>query len=277
MRARLRDGAADRLNLQPLHVDTDDAMEDGDILDSFDDDDALAKSIEKGQSGPWNDSSAAFEDPKLAQLQKQLMEPTTKLTYEQRRMRELQSRTARAEQEAARKTSRLPDFEAAPEVKWSETPAPKSDAPIWNEFGTIDEEPRNAKQFDFRRKAGAPAPKPKAEEPARKRSAPLVRISLATSMQTAAVVFLVATMAHGIIAGFHADLIVRGVLGGLAAGFFWHRHQNEPQAAVAIGVGAYLMTFLPSFELGSPYKLIGLSIGFFTVAVGSCLQRAPSK
>ena len=91
-----RDGSADRLNLQPLHVDTDDAMEDGDILDSFDNDDALAKSIEKGQSGPWNDSSAAFEDPKLAQLQKQLMEPTTKLTYEQRRMRELQSRTARA-------------------------------------------------------------------------------------------------------------------------------------------------------------------------------------
>jgi hypothetical protein len=253
-------------------------MEDGDILDEFDDD-ALAKSIEKGQSGPWKDNSAAFEDPKLAQLQKQLMEPT-KLTYEQRRMRELQARTAKAEQDAARSTTKLPDFEAAPEVKWSETPTAKPAAPVWNELGTIEETPRSAKQFDFSRKRPTPRPLPVASTTraaAKSPSAALPRLSVQASLQTAAVVFAVATIAHGTIAGFHLDLILRYVFGALSAGFLWHRHQNEPQAAIAIGVGAYLMAFLPSLELTSPYKLIGLSIGFFTVAVGSTLQRAPTR
>lgn len=71
----------------------------GDITDAFDDD-ALARSIEAGKSGPWKDDSAEFEDPRLTKVSKDLVTPKA-TDYQHRRIKELQERAAQQEASGA--------------------------------------------------------------------------------------------------------------------------------------------------------------------------------
>jgi len=262
-------------------------MEDGDILDAFDDADDLAKSIQQGEKGPWNDESAVFEDPKLAQLKKEMAEPQQR-DYQQRRMQELQKRAAAAEKEAERKARH--DFEVEPSsTNWAEdgaettpTDAPQwGEPPTWNEHGGIDEAP-----VDRRTPAGRPdpdnpvvharratdrAPEEKPQLTPTHHPEQSIVVHYAPSVFAAVLVFVAATIVHGTLDGWHTDLIVRGVIAMGAAGVLWRRFQTGRLRAMAIGAAVYTAAFLPSDRLGTPENMFALILGLLAVAAGSGL------
>ncbi|MCK5944761.1 MAG: hypothetical protein KAI24_22420 [Planctomycetes bacterium] len=108
-------------------------MEDGDILDAFDDAEDLTRSIERGKKGPWNDDAAVFEDPKVAALKKEMSGAQLR-DYQQRRMIELQKRAAAAEK---RKDARRQPPSAASD--WELDMQPQGDRPSPVQWGDASE------------------------------------------------------------------------------------------------------------------------------------------
>jgi len=110
----------------------------GDITDEFDD--ALRKSIETASTkGSWK-NDATFEDPKLREIAKQLA-ATPRETYAERRLRELQERAAKKEQQLVQPTKtafaeeakfrEVPEPDPVPDTPWRETvPQPAVKGPI---------------------------------------------------------------------------------------------------------------------------------------------------
>ncbi|MFT7534893.1 MAG: hypothetical protein ACI85K_000843 [Hyphomicrobiaceae bacterium] len=179
----------------------------GDITDTFDDDDELANTIEAGHKGPWGDDSAVFEDPKVAKL-KQEIAGTQTTGYQQRRMRELQERTAKA----AANTPAAPSEQATTTTSWGE---PESD---WGDLDSPDEQ---AGKLDW----GNQTPVESASSDASKSNAPIASQATKTTpnyargVLTAAGVFAAATAAHGLLAGWQVDLwMVGSGVAAIAAG-----------------------------------------------------------
>lgn len=110
----------------------------GDITDEFDD--ALSKSIETASTkGSWRNDST-FEDPKLREIAKQLAS-TPRETYAERRLRELQEKAAKKEQQLVQPTKtafaeeakfrEIPEPDPVPDTPWRETvPQPAVKGPI---------------------------------------------------------------------------------------------------------------------------------------------------
>jgi len=89
-----------------------------DITDEFDDDE-LRESIETAsKKGSWK-NDATFEDPKLLEITKQLAS-TPRETYAERRLRELQDKAAKKENQLVQPTK----TEFAEEAKFREAPEP---------------------------------------------------------------------------------------------------------------------------------------------------------
>ena len=261
-------------------------MEDGDILDAFDDAEELTKSIQKGEKGPWNDDSAVFEDPKLAKLQKDLAEPK-QTDYQQRRMQEMQRRAAAAQKEAERKART--DFEVAPSTTaWTGdqdeaagTEAPQwGEAPVWDEHGGVaapverrspNGRPDPNSPVVHARRATDRAPQEKPQlTPASTPEQSLV-VHYAPSVFAAVLVFVAATVVHGMLDDWHVDLIVRAVVAMGVTGVLWCRFQTGRLRAMAIGAAVYTAAFVPSGRLGTPENMFALFLGLLAVAAGSGL------
>lgn len=110
----------------------------GDITDEFDDE--LSKSIEAASTkGNWKNETT-FEDPKLREIAKQLAS-TPRETYAERRLRELQEKAAKKEQQLVQPTKtafaeeakfrEIPEPDPVPDTPWRETvPQPAVKGPI---------------------------------------------------------------------------------------------------------------------------------------------------
>lgn len=110
----------------------------GDITDEFDDE--LRKSIETASTkGNWKNDTT-FEDPKLREIAKQLASTPTE-TYAERRLRELQEKAAKKEQQLVQPTKttfaeeakfrEAPEPDPVPDTPWRETvPPPVVKGPI---------------------------------------------------------------------------------------------------------------------------------------------------
>ncbi|MBL8736685.1 MAG: hypothetical protein JNL12_09685 [Planctomycetes bacterium] len=110
----------------------------GDITDEFDDE--LSKSIEAASTkGSWK-NEATFEDPKLREIAKQLA-TTPRETYAERRLRELQEKAAKKEQQLVQPTKtafaeeakfrEVPEPDPVPDTLWREAvPQPVVKGPI---------------------------------------------------------------------------------------------------------------------------------------------------
>lgn len=110
----------------------------GDITDEFDDE--LSKSIEAASTkGSWK-NEATFEDPKLREIAKQLA-TTPRETYAERRLRELQEKAAKKEQQLVQPTKtafaeeakfrEVPEPDPVPDTPWREAvPQPVVKGPI---------------------------------------------------------------------------------------------------------------------------------------------------
>lgn len=262
-------------------------MEDGDILDAFDDAEELTKSIRKGEEGPWNDESAVFEDPKLAQLQKEMTQPQ-ETAYQQRRMQEIQRRAVEAEQKAEAKARK--DLEVEPsQTTWTEDGAEATaedtaqwgEAPTWNEQGTVEEAPADRRSTNSRPDPDSPvvharraidrAPKEKPELAPAPKPEQSLAVRYAPSVFAAVLVFVAATVVHGMLYDWHVDLAVRSVLAMGVTGVLWYRFQTGRLRAMAIGAAVYTAAFVPSGRLGTPDNMFALFLGLLTVAAGSGL------
>ncbi|MFO1030659.1 MAG: hypothetical protein U1F60_06255 [Planctomycetota bacterium] len=110
----------------------------GDITDEFDDE--LRQSIETASTkGNWKNETT-FEDPKLREIAKQLA-ATPPETYAERRLRELQEKAAKKEQQLVQPTKTTfaeearfresPEPDPVPDTPWRETvPQPAVKGPI---------------------------------------------------------------------------------------------------------------------------------------------------
>ena len=100
----------------------------GDITDEFDDD-SLKQSIESAnQAGQWKDDGATFADPKLRDIATKLATVPSE-SYTERRLRELQERTARKEKKTGEKATPAAGTPFAPEPRFTEPTAPTEPPP----------------------------------------------------------------------------------------------------------------------------------------------------
>lgn len=146
----------------------------GDITDTFDDDE-FANTVESGTKGPWNDDSAVFEDPTVKGLKDELAGTKTS-NYQQRRMRELQERSAKAAAQAGptpRQQAQQETWGDAPSA-WGDEAADQQDpAGAWGNEAQTDDLQRGLDWSNHEATAdqqpgpaAAPAPQPPANRQA---------------------------------------------------------------------------------------------------------------
>lgn len=271
-------------------------MGEGDILDAFDDAQDLTKSIEKGKDGPWNDETARFEDPKVAQLQEQLEQAKQQQGYQERRMRELQQRAAEKEQKktspkapAATDTAAPvwgPDAPAAAEPQPAAQQPPAGaqwgEPPTWDQHGNVEPTQADRREPNSRPNPDSPlvharraTDRAPTEKPQLTQAAPMpeqsVLVSYAPSVFAAVLVYVAATVVHGMLDGWHVDLIARAVVAMGVTGVLWRRFQAGQLRAMAIGAAVYTASFMPSDRLGTPENVFALFLGLLTVAAGAGL------
>jgi hypothetical protein len=244
----------------------------GDITDAFDDGE-LEKTIQAGQKGPWNDDSAVFEDPKFAHLKKELT-TAKQMGYQERRLLELQQRTAR---EGRPKSA--PVAATEPSAPWGEP------TPMWNDAGTVVDtqwHDRRSKSntpdsnspartlVNARRASDRVAASIEPEEP-KPNHAPAASwvISYVPSILAATIVFVAATLVHGLMVGWQLDLIFRGTASMGIAGVLWRRLQAGRSRAMTIGAITYGALFVPSDRLQQPENLFAVFLGLLIVVAGA--------
>lgn len=250
----------------------------GDITDAFDDGE-LEKTIQAGQKGPWNDESAVFEDPNLANLKKALTTPK-QLGYQERRLLELQQRTA-AEKKSKQRPKPTPVAATEPSAPWGEP------TPVWNDAGTVVD----TQWHDRRSPSNAPTPNSPASTLVRARrtsdraTAPIEPeepkpnhapaagwiVSYLPSILAATIVFVAATIVHGMMIGWQIDLIYRGTAAMAIVGILWRRLQAGRLRAMTIGAVTYGALFAPSDRLHQPENLFAVFLGLLIVIAGSGL------
>lgn len=252
----------------------------GDISDTFDDED-LAKSIESGKNGPWNDGSAEFEDPKLAHLKKAMAAPP-ETGYQQRRLQELQERAVKgpaATQAKAAPPAPAPAPDSNSGADWG---AP---APVWNEMGTVTDDAVPTEWCDRRSPGNAPGsastvvnarritdrstPEEVAESAQPDSIATSLVISYAPSILAATVVFVAATIVHGLVAGWQLDLLFRGMAAMVITGLLWRRFRTGRLRAMAIAAVTYAALFVPSDRLGEPENAFAVFLGLLITMAGA--------
>ncbi|MFT4512912.1 MAG: hypothetical protein ACI89X_000710 [Planctomycetota bacterium] len=177
---------------------------DGDITDAFDDNE-LAKTIESGQKGPWNDDSAVFEDPKLADL-KSKMAGGKSTDYQQRRLRELQKRTAMT----SATTSAASSEQTTTTPSWGETESHWDEQDSSNELtGNLDwaDSPPTEGAISMPSTSNTATPN---NEQATKPAPNYARAAIAVASVLGA-----GTVSHGLLVDWNIDIWCAGI--GLAA------------------------------------------------------------
>lgn len=235
---------------------------DGDITDAFDDDE-LTRSIEAGKNGPWNDDTAEFMDPKLVQLKKQLEKPKQR-SYSERRLEELQRKAEQSGKPAPKKPRSKPapnDPSLAPQGQWG------GDDAAFQE--SIEPNAPPAPTHAPNARMPSPAPNP-TEEPA-PTAQPSALVMYAPSVFAATLVFVAATIVHGMLDGWQVHLIARAVLAIGVTGFLWRRFQAGRARAIGFAAVVYTVAFTPSQQIGVPENTFALFLGLLVVAAGSGL------
>jgi len=262
---------------------------DGDITEAFDDGE-LAKSIEAGQQGPWNDQSAVFEDPKIETLKKAITTPE-QADYKQRRLLEMQQRGANGKLSANKQVGASKAIAKSAPAAAPPAQAPWGDpVPVWNEHGTVMESQWN----DRRSPANAPdaegpggnvvqarrasdrvetieAAGDLAEEKLPTRIAQSLVVSYVPSILAAILVFSAATVVHGLFVGWQLDLLLRAGAAMAITGIGWCRFQAGRLRAMTIATIAYGALFVPSDRLGDPENVFAVFLGLLIVVAGAGL------
>lgn len=255
----------------------------GDITDAFDDD-ALAKSIESGQSGPWNDEAAVFEDPKLAKLKKELVVPK-QTSYQERRLKEIREKALG--QKTRKKVAPPPP---PPPEETGDGPWGESATPVWNDHGTgLTEQTQ-----DRRSPANEPAagsiestilhqrsgsegvePEPEQEKAAaegqREWQRPSLVGSYAPSVFAAMLVFSAAAITHCVLIGWEVGILYRATGAIIITGILWRRFQAERLRAAVIATAVYTALFSSVDRMEKPETLFALFLGLLIVIGGAGL------
>tara|TARA_R110002072_G_scaffold67163_4_gene165152 strand:- start:26243 stop:27049 length:807 start_codon:yes stop_codon:yes gene_type:complete len=252
----------------------------GDISDTFDDEDWV-EPIESGKKGPWNDDSAVFEDPKLANLKKSITEPQ-QTDYQQRRLQELQKRgvKGKAGKQAPPTPVAAPDSDL--NTMWGEP------TPVWDDSGTLTTAATEGEWRDRRSPDNVPDPDSPGsaivharritdriapeELPEEEPDAPVATsfvISYVPSILAAIVVFVAVTIVHGLLVGWQIDLLYRGLAAMVVAGILWRRFQAGRLRAMVIAAATYGVLFVPSDRLDEPQNLFAVFLGLLIALAGA--------
>ncbi len=207
-----------------------------DILDTFDDDGELQRTIESAdRRGEWRNGDAKFVDPKLEAIA-HLLANAPHPTYAERRFAELERRAAlKNAQEAARESSRP----AGAPADWRQTVAKKA------------EEPAVPPVIETTRPPARPV------------------LDCARTIGLALAVLALAATLQGLIGGFSLDLWLRAGAAGIAAGCGWALLRAGRFIAAGVGAAAHLAAFLSATDVGNRTELTAMCLGLFVTLLGS--------
>lgn len=263
-----------------------------DISDMFDDE--LAKSIAKGQDGPWRNDESKFVDPTLKELEEHLSGHRRR-SYRERRLDELKQRGAEPEQAPpTRQQAPAKQPRQAPPARDRDPAVAGLAANLWGEgeFHETASPPAIEPQV-----GGGSGPaafvEPATGEPANLAAAgmptsPLARITTPSPpprqrTRTAAILPFVgaitsasfaiglAAAAHGVMTGWSMQLLLRAFGVAVISGLAWQLFRTGRLRSTAIAACAYTAGFLPSSEIGRIEHIIALFLGMFAVVTVAAL------
>lgn len=232
---------------------------DGDILDEFDDE-RLEQAIERADGeGPWRDQQSQFVDPKVQELLRELQAPPPRLQRSKKRPKRDVPPPAGWQQpgpgaggpgagRAPAATSRSPFGPADPDLAAFERHLDTDPAVAAPPAGGPLPEPATPP---------LPAPRVAAAAPA----TPSAAREVALAMLAAASVFAAVVASHGAIAGWTADLFVRGLAASVLTGFTWHITDSGRFRSPLIAVGAELLLFASTGRIGETDVRVAVGVG----------------
>ena len=96
--------------------------------------------------------------------------------------------------------------------------------------------------------------------------------ALAEAGKGATLVFVATTMVHGLMLGWHVDLVSRAVVAMVVTGFLWRRFQGGRGRAMVVGATVYFGLFAPWESMREQETVLAMFLGLLTVVAGSGLM-----
>lgn len=244
----------------------------GDITDEFDDD-ALRQSIETASTrGTWKNEDG-FEDPKLKEIAQKLTTAPIE-SYAERRLRELQQRTAKKEQTLAKpaepqRFAEEPLFRESPD-EWRERVVPTTVATAPAERAL----PANT----------AAAPPSRQDSQSIPRSAAGAPLSPGTTWSewllpigAAVLTFGLATTAQAAVTDWTGALGWRAATAVVAASAIWRFLEIGRVGGATTSTAVHLLAFGTTAAIGNPSYQFGLFLGALVAAIGGFAAGVASE
>lgn len=236
----------------------------GDITDEFDDD-ALRQSIETASSkGAWKNEEG-FEDPKLKEIAQKLATAPIE-NYAERRLRELQQRTAKKEQTLAKpaepqRFAEEPLFRESPDEWRERVVPPPAKAAAAMPAGPFA--PTGADTLP----TGPVTPTPKGAIAHTPSAGAAIR-SWLRPLAAAGLTFGLAAATHAAVTDWAANQVVRASLAAVVAAIAWRQLEVGRFGAAVSGAGLYVAAFGTTAAIGNPSHQFGMFLGVLVTTVG---------